>query len=537
MLTTAIWRLQRHIWSKYPNIIFPIFIGIFYYWSLAGSWLFVFDQTTHWGEKIGIHYHYLLEKMFLVQVDSDYVLSIWIIGGFIITMQTTILLLLHRLKLQPVESRKINFSHPHFYSFVGLFFLTLSLLIVYDVIAYSLILNESIYLNIRSPHVPYYSIHQLACWIMMIALTIPMAMQLRSSIKNNQTVSLPLMYWIVFGIAQCYLIFIGSRHEAFLCGLATLLFISYPYEKVRAKLKLYFTILIVWIGILFMNDPIRSLSPVIGKALGITALVSNHNKINDAAIFREDRTFINHHNASQSHKLIEKKNNRDTTFIIQQDTITIKIKNFEEQRKVDQEFIVHQGKKYKIPNPHISKAYQESSASDKIFRAVSGILFSNELFAGHFSMYGIIHYNVPTQVGISFYNLLFSFIPSFIQKDRPMDVYGYYAQYLRLPKDQGFTINHITAWVINFGWFGIILGPILLGFILMSPLLIGHRIWKYLPHDSHIFILVLITCFGAMIVRSGPEAIKSVLYEAILIPMGLLFCCSLIQSIFKRKSS
>ncbi len=537
ILTAAIWRLQRHIWKKYPNIVFPIFIGIFYYWSLAGSWLFVFDQTTHWGEKIGIHYHYLLEKMFMVQLDQDYLLSIWIIGGFIITLQLTLLILIQKLKLKLEEPSETPFKNILYFPFIAMMFLIISIYIVYDVISYSLILNESIYLNIRSPHVPYYSLHQLACWIMMVSLTIPLALQLRNTIKNNQPFSLPMMYWIVFGIAQFYLIFIGSRHEAFLCGLATILFISYPYQNTRAKLKLYSTILIVWIVVLFLNDPFRSLSPVVGKAFGLTAMVSTEKKINEAEIFREDRTFINHHNATHSQRNIESKNNRDTTFIIQQDTIVVKIKNFEAQRKVDQEFIVYQGKKYKIPNPHISKAYQESSVGDKIFRAASGILFSNELFAGHFSIYGVVHYKIPTQLGISFNNLFFSFIPSFIRKERPIDVYGYYVQQLNLPKDQGFTINHIAAWIINFGWAGIILGPMLLGFILMSPFIIGPHIWKNLPPNSNIFILVMITCFGAMLVRSGPEGIKSILYEAILIPAGLLWSYPILQRIIRRKSS
>ena len=118
-----------------------------------------------------------------------------------------------------------------------------------------------------------------------------------------------------------------------------------------------------------------------------------------------------------------------------------------------------------------------------------------------------------------------------------MDVYGYYSQQLNLPKDQGFTINHITAWIINFGWTGIIIGPILLGLILMSPLILGNRIWKNLPNDSNIFILVMITCFGAMLVRSGPEGIKSILYEALLIPMGLLWSYPTLQNMLKRKAS
>jgi hypothetical protein len=531
------WKMQRRIWHKSPNIVFPIFIGIFYYWSLAGAWFFVFDQTTKLGEKIGIHYHYLLEKMFMVQLDIDYLMSIWIIGGFIIILQTVLLLLIPKHSNGDENSQNAKTKNENFYSFIALLFLAISILIVYDVIAYSLILNESVYLNIRSPHVPYYSLHQLACWIMMVCLTIPLAMGLRNKIKNNQHFSLSIFYWVVFGLGQFYLIFIGSRHEAFLCGLTIILFISYPHQKIVSQWRTYGCVLAIWMVILFLNDPFRSLSPVVGRSLGITTVMSSAQNVNDAATFREERTFIGHHNAQLSHTIIERKNARDTTFVIQQDTITLRIKDFEAQRKIDQEFIVLKGKKYKIPNPHISKAYQQSGLAEKLFRAITGIVFSNELFAGHFSMYGVIHYNVPIKLGISFKNLVYSFIPSFIQKERPQDVYGYYAEQLKLPKDQGFTINHITAWYINFGLIGILLGPIFIGLILMSPLLIGSKIWKHFPGNTAIFIFSLITCFGAMLIRSGPEGVKSILYEGIIIPLGLIWGYTLIQQIQNRLRS
>ena len=532
-----IWKMQLRIWQKSPNIVFPIFIGIFYYWSLAGSWLFLFDQTTHLGEKIGIHYHYLLEKMFMVHLDIDYLMSIWIIGGFIISLQFVLLFLITKIPTEKEKSSIAQLKSENFYSILALLFLLISILIVFDVIAYSLILNESVYLNIRSPHVPFYSLHQLSCWIMMVCLTIPLAIALRNRIKSDQKFSLSIFYWIVFATGQFYLIFIGSRHEAFICGLTTVLYISYPHQKMRGQWRIYGLVIATWVIILFMNDPFRSLSPVVGKSLGLTAAVSTNQNVRDASIFSEERTFIGHHNPQLSEDIIQRKNARDTTFIVNQDTLTLKIKDFEQQRKIDQEYIVLEGRKYKIPNPHISKAYQQSSTSDKLFRAITGILFSNELFAGHFSMYGVIHYNVPLKLGISFKNLFYSFIPSFIRKERPQDVYGYYAEQLKLPKDQGFTINHITAWYINFGLLGILVGSMILGLVLMSPLLIGHVIWKHLPLNSNLFILCMITCFGAMLVRSGPEGLKSILYEAIIIPIGLIWSYPLIQNLWNKIKS
>jgi hypothetical protein len=534
LLTYVMWVLQRRIWKKYPNIILPIFVGIFYYWSLAGAWLFIFDQSTHWGEKIGIHYHYLLEKMFMVQLDADYLIGIWILGTFIIALQGILLFLIKRIPVYTENKSEPQSINDHYFALISLFFLGFSIFIVQDVISYSLLLNESIYLNIRSPHIPYYSLHQLACWAMMVSLTLPLAMGLRDSIKLNVPFKRSIFYWIIFGICQFYLIFIGSRHEAFLCGLATLIFISYPHHQIKNHWKTYGCIVVVWILILFMNDPFRSLSPLVGRSLGITSFIRSEQSEKEAALFREERTFIAHHNVDISNQIIQKKNERDTTFIILQDTITIRIKDFEAQRKVDQEFIIVQGKRYKIPNPHISKAYQQSSTQEKLFRAITGIIFSNELFAGHFSIYGVIHYNIPTSFGISFKNLLFSFIPSFIQKDRPMDVYGYYSQQLNLPSDQGFTINHITAWYINFGLWGLFVGPIFLGLILLSPVLSPVRFWNLFPDTTPLFVSAMITCFGAMLIRSGPEGVKSILYEAICIPLIIIWSHQLFNNLRRR---
>jgi hypothetical protein len=81
---------------------------------------------------------------------------------------------------------------------------------------------------------------------MMVCLTIPLATALRNRIKNKQKFSLSIFYWVVFALGQFYLIFIGSRHEAFICGLTTILYISYPYQKMRDQWRIYGLVAAAW---------------------------------------------------------------------------------------------------------------------------------------------------------------------------------------------------------------------------------------------------------------------------------------------------
>jgi hypothetical protein len=526
--------LQIRLWRAMPNIVLPIFVGIFYYWSLAGAWVFLLDQSVNWGQSIGIHYHYLLEKMFLVQLDSDYLKSIWMIGIFLISLQLSLGWVIHKIKPSPVPDYLCDTRSVNVYALFAGLFLILSFVVVKDVVAYSLILNESIYLNIRSPFVSFYSIHQIFNWGLVLCLTLPLSIQLRNKLKSQKILELTGLYWTVFAIGQFYLIFIGTRHEVFICGLFLMIYMVYPLHSIQSSWKTFAPIFFIWIVILGLNDPIRSLAPVLGKTMGITQLLSSPSQISSAECFRGDRSFLRHHNIELSKQNIALKNAKDTTFFVDSDTLVMKVVDFENQRKQEPEWIQFNGKSYKIPNPHVSMKYQISSTREKIFSAVSGMVFSNELFAGHFSMYGVLHYNIPPSYGISFKNLLYSFIPSFIQKERPQDAYGYYAQSLKLPSDQGFTINHVTAWYLNLGWLGLLIGPFCLSIVLLFPLLLDAKYWTRVPAITPILLVVMVACFGSILVRTGPEGFKSILYEALIIPLGIMGMNTLLHQFITR---
>jgi hypothetical protein len=430
-----------------------------------------------------------------------------------------------RIKKMPANAKFINPINlqPTAFILIALLFLFVSLWIVKDVIIYSLLLHESVYLNIRSAAINNYTVHQYACWIMIVSLFVYVGLFLKQN-DSSITVKKPgLLFWIVFGICNMYLVMIGSRHEVFFGGIVVLILMSYPFRRIRETKKIYFLVISIWLIILMLNDPIRSLMPVISNKTGLTSLLSTKEKMNEAHYFSNDRTFIAHKSSKKSAKIIEVNVLKDTTLYLKKDTVTMNKNSFIDQLKIHPDYILIDHKKLKIPNSHISMAYQNNSLFTKLFLTVTNLIFSNEMFAGHFSMYGVLSKQVKPKIGFSFKNLLYSIVPSTIVKERPTDSYSFYAEKMGFKPGQGFTINYITAWYLNFSYFGLILGPLFLSIILLLPFYFSVKLKRNLFQLFAIIALCGITGFAAMMVRSGPESFKSLVYESVLIPLFVVY--------------
>jgi hypothetical protein len=316
---------------------------------------------------------------------------------------------------------------------------------------------------------------------------------------------------------------IGSRHEVFFGGIVVLILMSYPFRRIREAKKSYFLVISIWLIILMLNDPIRSLMPVISNKTGLTSLLSSKEKLTEAHYFSSDRTFIAHKSSKISAKIIEANALKDTTLYLKKDTVTMNKNSLIDQLNKHPDYILIDHKKLKIPNSHISMAYQNNSLFTKLFLTVTNLIFSNEMFAGHFSMYGVLSKQVKPKIGFSFKNLLYSFVPSTIVKERPTDSYSFYAEKMGFKPGQGFTINYITAWYLNFSYFGLIIGPLFLSIILLLPFYLATKLKRDLFQLFAIIALCGITGFAAMMVRSGPESFKALLYESILIPLFIVY--------------
>ena len=519
IITAVIIYLQVRIWKVERNIIFPVFTGVFYYWSLAGSWLFTFENLSGLGKSVGFQYYDLLEKMFPVEFDEIYLQTIWMYGFFIVLFQVLMWIGLQRLKglaIIPSNGKKLSLNSSAV-AVMALFFFAVSLFLVKDVIVYSLILNESVYLNMRAATMKGYVIHQYACWIMVVCLFIYLGLSLRKESNWIEVKKPSFIFWMVFAFCNAYLIFIGSRHEVFFGGIVVLMIMSFPFRSIRKSWKLYASVIAVWMFILMLNDPFRSLTPVIARQVGLTSLMNSKENDANALLYQQDRTFVAHKSSEQTARVVEANILKDTVIYLMKDSLVLNRNQFLNQVAEHPNFLIIDGQQIDIVDTHSSLRYQNNSALTKLSLTLSNLVFSNELFAGHFSMYGVLKKNIQPNYGISFINLIYSFIPSSVVKERPEDAYTFYSREMKFRGTQGFTINYITAWYLNFSYFGLILGPFFLAWLILLPFYFSR---KFTSNQGQLFAVLAmcgITGFAAMMVRSGPESFKALLYESVLI--------------------
>ena len=149
---------------------------------------------------------------------------------------------------------------------------------------------------------------------------------------------------------------------------------------------------------------------------------------------------------------------------------------------------------------------------------------SNEQFAAHFSLYGVLKQDVPLTYGSSLVSLVASLVPKALWPDRPLSIYYYYAEAIKAAPGEGYTIHHAAGWYLNFGVYGVVLGALLLA-ALWATLFN----WFNEPDSSHRFFqsvkVMAVWTFVAslpVLVRAGPEGYKSCLFEAILMPAAIL---------------
>ncbi len=161
--------------------------------------------------------------------------------------------------------------------------------------------------------------------------------------------------------------------------------------------------------------------------------------------------------------------------------------------------------------------------------ALGSFIFSNELFYAHFSMYGVIHKQVPITYGSSIKYLAVSLIPRSIYNNRPPDIYSYYAKEVGAVPGQIYTIHHATAWYLNFGIAGIIIGAVVLAGIFIFSYRIRY-IKTTVGGNFMVFVKFLmpyLVC-GQIVtfITAGPEAYKAMIIEGVIIPIVILGICT-----------
>jgi hypothetical protein len=155
---------------------------------------------------------------------------------------------------------------------------------------------------------------------------------------------------------------------------------------------------------------------------------------------------------------------------------------------------------------------------------------SNEAYAAHFSMYGVLAADVPPRFGYSFYALVCSIVPRVIWPDRPRDIYLYYSESVGAIQNQGYSLHHATGWYLNFGYAGVLLGGIVLGLVWVGCIRLREHIRPGSSLPLRVFAVVapwLFVAYIAPLIRAGPEGYKGFAVEAVLIPLfSLTLACT-----------
>ena len=156
-----------------------------------------------------------------------------------------------------------------------------------------------------------------------------------------------------------------------------------------------------------------------------------------------------------------------------------------------------------------------------LFRRTANAVLSNEMFAAHFSQYGILSHHVEPSPLVSFRYLGSSLVPSFLGGERTASAYDLYAKGTGLDESQGFTIHHAAAWYLNLGMIGPLVGGLLLGWFWGWTIRFGRR------HATGIKAALLLlpqlfVAFLPHVLRNGPEGYRTLLIEGAIIPAALL---------------
>jgi len=159
----------------------------------------------------------------------------------------------------------------------------------------------------------------------------------------------------------------------------------------------------------------------------------------------------------------------------------------------------------------------------------SFVTSSNEAYAAHFSMYGVLATGAEPRFGYSLYSLACSVIPRVLWPDRPNDIYDYYADSVGAIRNQGYSVHHATGWYLNFGYAGVALGALVMGLLWAYCLNAHQRIRSDSGLAFRLFATiapwVFVACLPPLI-RAGPEGYKGFIVEGLMIPMvTLAFAC------------
>jgi len=150
---------------------------------------------------------------------------------------------------------------------------------------------------------------------------------------------------------------------------------------------------------------------------------------------------------------------------------------------------------------------------------------SNEAFAAHFSLYGVLEAGTAPKFAYSLYSLACSVIPRVLWPERPRDIYLYYSESVGTIQNQGYSLHHATGWYLNFGYAGVAMGAVTLGMVWTMCLNARQRMRRRSGLLYRLFAIIapwVLVAGLPPLIRAGPEGYKGLVIESFLIPLGVL---------------
>lgn len=146
---------------------------------------------------------------------------------------------------------------------------------------------------------------------------------------------------------------------------------------------------------------------------------------------------------------------------------------------------------------------------------------SSEQYAAQMSMYGVEKFEVPITYGNGVSYFISTFIPQFVGLERPERLYHYYIQHtVHNSLDMGVTIHHATAWYLDFGVIGIILGALLWAYVLVY-------LYRRRSRFLYLYGAIIFSAVSIQMIRdSGIESYKGGLILNTIIPMLVIYFCT-----------
>ncbi|HYG49597.1 MAG TPA: hypothetical protein VD905_01790 [Flavobacteriales bacterium] len=271
VFTAIIAYLGWRIWKETRQFSFPLGIFFLYYWSLLGAWFLVYDDMTGGaGENFGLHHYVYFKRLFPVNMDGDYFLSITYYALFIVVAEVCILYFVKKKPLNKDEKREgisINYSILLLGACAGII---LSIYLVFDQIIVAAETKRSIYTVTRFTENKFFAFHQLLNQAAIIALYIALVAYISGPngrfIKGGNSVKTYIGLFAATIFIECSMLLLGNKREILFGGVFGMVFYlmnvagSVNYKKIG--------IIASFVVIpLFFNDSLRAYSPSFLKGL------------------------------------------------------------------------------------------------------------------------------------------------------------------------------------------------------------------------------------------------------------------------------